>query len=77
MPFAPTSGEPARLYQLCLELLCPVLEKVGARLDWANISEPGPLDKLGKFNSVCSAKGFQVFEKDYLFSLALFASFDL
>ncbi|KAG8324955.1 hypothetical protein J6590_079172 [Homalodisca vitripennis] len=38
--------KPAKLYELCLELLCPVLEKMGGRMDWSKTADPGPLDKL-------------------------------
>jgi hypothetical protein len=37
---------PPRLYTLCLEVLIPLVEKLGEEHDWKNGT--GPLDNLGK-----------------------------
>jgi hypothetical protein len=40
---------PPRLYTMCLEVLIPLIEKIGEDFDWEHGT--GPMDNLGKNNS--------------------------
>lgn len=37
---------PPRLYTMCLEMLIPLIEKIGENYDWEQGT--GPIDNLGK-----------------------------